>query len=129
MKAFISLHLSFLANSIELTRKLKCTDINAFTFTPYHGTSLRELCEKKNYLEKDTLGHIYVNDSLLNMVSISKEEIRGLMKTFVLYARLPRSYWKDIKIAEAESGEGIEKYNELMNLYNKEYKQDSLPRD
>ena len=51
------------------------------------------------------------------------------MKTFVLYARLPRSYWKDIKIAEAETGEGIEKYNELMNLYNKEYKQDSLPRD
>ena len=116
-------------DTIELTRKLKCTDINAFTFTPYHGTSLRGLCEKKNYLEKDTLGHIYVQDSLLNMDSISKEEIRGLMKTFVLYARLPRSYWKNIKIAEAETSEGLEKYNELMNLYTKEYKQVSLARD
>ena len=116
-------------DSIELTRKLKCTDINAFTFAPYHGTSLRGLCEKKNYLDKNTLAHIFVEDSILNMPTISKEEIRGLMKTFVLYARLPRSYWKDIKIAEAETREGIEKYNELMNLYKKEYKKDSLARD
>ena len=108
-------------DSIELTRKLKCTDINAFTFAPYHGTSLRGLCEKKNYLDKDALAHIYVEDSLLNMPTISKEEIRGLMKTFVLYARLPRSYWKDIKIAESETTKGIEKYNELMALFRKEY--------
>jgi radical SAM superfamily enzyme YgiQ (UPF0313 family) len=108
-------------DSIELARKLKCSDMNAFTFTPYHGTSLRGLCEKKKYLDKDTLGHIYVKDSLLNMPSISKEEIRGLMKTFVLYARLPRSYWKDIKIAESETKKGIEKYNELMVLFRKEY--------
>ena len=53
----------------------------------------------------------------------------AIMKTFVLYARLPRSYWKNIKIAEAETSESIEKYNELMNLYKKEYKQVSLARD
>ena len=76
---------------------------------------------KKKYLDKDTLAHIYVRDSLLNMPSISKEEIRGLMKTFVLYARLPRSYWKDIKIAESETKKGIEKYTELMALFRREY--------
>ena len=70
-----------------------------------------------------------MEDSLLNMPTISKEEIRGLMKTFVLYARLPRSYWKDIKIAEAETEDSIEKYNELMNLYKKEYIQASLARE
>ena len=112
---------SLIFDSIELTRKLKCTDINAFTFSPYHGTALRGLCEKKKYLDKDKLAHIYISDSLLTMPSISKEEIRGLMKTFVLYARLPRSYWKDIKIAESETKKGIEKYNELMALFRKEY--------
>ena len=113
-------------DSIELARKLKCNDMNAFTFTPYHGTSLRGLCEKKKYLNKDTLGHIYVSDSLLNMPSISKEEIRGLMKTFVLYARLPKSYWKEIKIAELETEKGINKYNELMVLYKNDYSKTSL---
>jgi len=116
-------------DSIELTRKLKCTDINAFTFTPYHGTALRGLCEQKKYLNKDALGHIYIKDSLLTMPSISKEEIHGLMKTFVLYARLPRSLWKDIKIAEKETDEGISKYNELMSLYKNNYSQYSLAKD
>ena len=114
-------------DTIELVRKLKCNDINAFTFTPYHGTSLRGLCEKKNYLAKDVLADgYYVHDSLLTMPSISKEEIRGLMKTFVLYARLPRSQWKDIKSAEKDTEEGNNKYKELMNLFRKEYSHNAL---
>ena len=84
-------------------------------------TSYHRFFLEKKYLDRDARGHIYVRDSLLNMPSISKEEIRGLMKTFVLYARLPRSYWKDIKIAESENKKGIEKYNELMALFRKEY--------
>ena len=116
-------------DSIELARKLKCDDMNAFTFTPYHGTSLRDLCEKKKYLDKDTLAHIYVKDSLLNMPSISKKEIGGLVKTFVLYARLPRSYWKDIKIAEEEDDKGLKKFDELMALYKKEYINNTLGVD
>jgi len=109
-------------DTIELVRQLKCTDINAFTFTPYHGTSLRGLCERKNYLHKDTLADgYYIHDSLLTMSTITKEEIRGLMKTFVLYARLPRSIWPEIKIAEAETEEGIRKYKKLMSIFRKEY--------
>jgi len=116
-------------DSIELARKLKCDDMNAFTFTPYHGTSLRGLCEQKKYLNKEALAHIYVKDSLLNMPSISKEEIRGLMKTFVLYARLPRSYWKEIRLAETETEKGEKKYNELMSLFKKEYANNNLAVD
>ena len=66
---------------------------------------------------------------MLNMPTISKDEIRGLIKTFVLYARLPRSYWKEIKIAESETDSGEKKYKELMSLYQKEFKGDYLPRD
>ena len=40
------------------------------------------------------------------------------MKTFVLYARMPRSYWKDIKIAESETKEGIKKYKD-GKIFNK----------
>ena len=116
-------------DTIELTRNLKCNDINAFTFTPYHGTALRDICERKNYIDKESLSHIFATDSMLTMPTISKEEIRGLIKTFVLYARMPKSYWKEIKIAESETEEGVKKYNELMNLYRKEFKQDYLPRD
>jgi radical SAM superfamily enzyme YgiQ (UPF0313 family) len=108
-------------DSIELTRKLKCTDVNAFIFAPYQGTSLRNLCEKKKYIDKDQLAHIYYKDSLLKMPSISIEEIRGLMKTFVLYARLPRKFWKDIRVAESDTEEGEQKFKELADIFKKEY--------
>ena len=116
-------------DSIELARKLKCDAMNAFTFIPYHGTSLRGLCENKNYLDKEILANIYQKDSLLKMPSISKEEIGGLVKTFVLYARLPKSYWKDIKIAEKEDDEGLKKFDELMTLYKNEYINNTLGVD
>ena len=98
-------------------RKLKCDDLNAFTFAPYHGTSLRLLCENKNYINPDALAHIYTHDSMLTMPTLSKPEIRGLMKTFVLYARLPKSYWEEIKLAELETKEGLAKYDELLTVY------------
>ena len=63
------------------------------------------------------------------MPSISKEEIGGLVKTFVLYARLPKSYWKDIKIEEKEDDEGLKKFDELMTLYKNEYINNTLGVD
>ena len=51
------------------------------------------------------------------------------MKTFVLYARLPKSYWKEIKIAETETDQGIKKYTELMDLFNKEFAHNNLAVD
>ena len=72
---------------------------------------------------------MYVKDSLLTMPTISKKDIRGLMKTFVLYSRLPRSLWKDISIAEQETDKGINKYKELMTLFKNEYSGKPLAAD
>ena len=116
-------------DTIELVRKLKSNDINAFTFIPYQGTSLRGLCETKNYLNKDTLASIYQTDSLLDMPSISKREIGGLVKTFPLYARLPRSYWNDIKIAESNTPEAKKIYDNLIHIFREQYSNLSLARD
>ena len=45
----------------------------------------------------------------------------GLVKTFTLYARMPRSYWSEIKIAEQLNEEGNKKFEELIKIYQKEY--------
>ena len=43
------------------------------------------------------------------------------MKTFVLYVRLPKKYWNEIRVAEAETEEGLARYSELMELYREKY--------
>ena len=51
------------------------------------------------------------------MPSISMAEIGGLVKTFPLYTRLPRSYWKDLRIAESDTPEGKKIYNKRDSYY------------
>lgn len=116
-------------DSILLARQLKSNDINAFTFAPYQGTKLRALCERKGYVEPEALTHIYTKDSMLKMPSMSKSEIRGLMKTFVLYARLPKTMWKEIRSAEEDTPEGREKYDKLMHFYQTSYSSSTLGAD
>ena len=113
-------------DTIELVRKIKSENINAFTFIPYNGTALRALAERKKYIKKDYLCHQVetidgIARSELDMPTISKKEIMGLVKTFTLYARMPRSYWDEIKIAEQLNEEGDKKYKELMKIYQEEY--------
>jgi len=104
-------------DTIELSRKIKSSGINAYIFAPYKGTQLRNLCETKGYIDSETLAHIYTKDSILKMPSLTKEEIRGLSKTFVFYARLPKSYWGEIELAERDTDEGLNKHSELLSLY------------
>jgi hypothetical protein len=42
---------------------------------------------------------------------------------------LPRSYWKDIKIAELETPEGKKVYSELLGIFRKQYSSAALARD
>ena len=63
------------------------------------------------------------------MPSISKTEIGGLVKTFVLYSRLPRKYWKEIKIAEQSDEVGSKKFDELIALYRNEYSKKFIALD
>jgi len=111
--------------TIELNREIfeilkgKLT-LNVFTFMPFSGTKLREICLQKGYITGDEdLPLSWYNRSVLKMPSLSQDEIAGLEKTFVLYVKLPKSYWPDIKIAEQDNEEGnimFEKLSKLLSI-------------
>jgi radical SAM superfamily enzyme YgiQ (UPF0313 family) len=92
-------------------------NINVFTFIPFSGTKLRELCIEKGYLTEDfEIPISYLAKSTLTMPSISKEELYGLEKTLTLYILLPESYWPQIKMAEQDNEEGKEIFKKLMTI-------------
>jgi anaerobic magnesium-protoporphyrin IX monomethyl ester cyclase len=95
-------------------------NFNIFTFIPFSGTKLREMCIEKGYITGDEdIPISFFKHSLLTMPTMSKEEIYGLEKTFVLYTTLPESYFSDIKIAEGDNEEGEQMFNKLMDIKNK----------
>jgi|TARA_Y100000310_G_scaffold335835_1_gene418860 radical SAM superfamily enzyme YgiQ (UPF0313 family) len=115
-------------DTINLNRSIKSATINAYLYNPYPGTILYEVCKKKGYLpkegdEKAIDTHLSTEvfpyfKTILNLPTISKAELCGLQKTFVLYSKLPRSEFKRIKIAEQHDEEG----NAMFELLSKEYK-------
>jgi radical SAM superfamily enzyme YgiQ (UPF0313 family) len=115
--------------TIELNRKYECDTINAFTFSPYHGTKLRELALERGYLKPEDRATVFTKDSVLNMPELSKDAIRGLMKTFALYVKLPKEYWPRIRTAERDDAEGRQAFEELSLIYGKYYAQSRINDD
>lgn len=104
-------------DTINLNRLFNVYQINAYFFTPYHGTELRNYCVQKGYIKEDTQTHTVTKGTVLNLPSMSPEEIRGLVRTFNLYVRFPKERYPDIKIAEKFDDEGNKMFDKLRAEY------------
>jgi radical SAM superfamily enzyme len=113
-------------DTIELNRSVTSATINAYLYNPYEGTELYEVCKAKGYLPADTdekVVDIALSEefpyfkTILNMPQITKEELIGMQRTFVLYVKLPRSEWPKIRLAERLDEEGNRAFAELRARY------------
>ena len=84
--------------SVELAAQLHCNDTNAFIYTPYHGTPMRDMCVKAGFIEDDLIVEMRSDDqgSYLNMPApyMSREEIQYMFNNFV---RLFREREKELQ--------------------------------
>jgi radical SAM superfamily enzyme YgiQ (UPF0313 family) len=110
-------------DTIKLNRQIKADSINGFIFQPYTGTELRKYCIEKGYLVEGQQieAGTPIGDPALNMPQLSKEELMGLLRTFVLYVKMPESYYPKIKIAEQLNEEGDIALGELRDVFFAEY--------
>jgi radical SAM superfamily enzyme YgiQ (UPF0313 family) len=103
-------------DTIEVNRHIDAADRNAYAFTPFSGTPLRDECNRLGYLkETDIVYSIFVNGSVLNMPQFTREQINGILKTFNMYVKFPKSRWPEIKLAE-KSGPEADKIFEQLRL-------------
>lgn len=108
-------------DTIELNRQLNPRTINCYLFVPYKGTALYKYCLDKGYLDKNAKVHNLTDSVRLNMDSISYEELKGLQRTFPLYARFPKSEWDKIRVAEKFDEKGNKTFEELKKIYQEKY--------
>ncbi len=101
-------------DTVELCRQINgWDDCKASIFQPYYGAPLRSYCVKKGYIPKDLICHDNTEESLMNMPMFTKAEISGLYRTFILYLRLPKDRWPEIKIAESYTPDGNKMFEKL----------------
>jgi anaerobic magnesium-protoporphyrin IX monomethyl ester cyclase len=104
--------------TIKLNHALKPNRMTVKILCPFEGTEMRDLAIEKGYItDEDDITAMYYDESCLDMPQLSPEDIKGLRKTFILYAKSPKFMWPLIKICENETPFANKIYKALSNSY------------
>jgi len=111
--------------TVELVKLIGGYDsLTVSIFTPYHGTALREVALKNNWLDPNRHTPSITVSSILKMPPpyLSEEDISGLIRVIPLYCYFPKSEWKEIHRAEKDDEQG----NEILEHYSSIYRDEFL---
>ena len=103
--------------TILLNRACKPDSATVNMLYPYRGTSIREHCLEMGYLKPDTIGAGVRSASILDLPTISKDELLGIQRCFQLYMRFPLGGFSEIQLAERSDLA----FNGLVERYREEY--------
>jgi radical SAM superfamily enzyme len=105
-------------DTIRLNRTFGADDRNAYPFTPFTGTPLRQVCEELGFVKKtDVVQSMVANGSILDMPQFPRAQVNGLCKTFNMYVNFPEDRWPEIERAEGESEESQKCYDNLKEEF------------
>ena len=110
-------------DTINLNRNIKSDSANAYSFSPFHGTPLRQMAEDLGYCSKDLIARSATKPTLLNMPQFPPEAIEGLRRCFTLHVNMPKNRYKEIEKAEKLTPEGDYIWKELRDECAKDYMQ------
>jgi radical SAM superfamily enzyme YgiQ (UPF0313 family) len=101
-------------DTIGLNRQFFPDSVNAYSFSPFHGTPLRRVAEKEGYVRRGELSRSIMRPTVLNMPQFPPEQIEGIRRCFNLYVKLSKRRWKDIEKAEKLTPEGNVIWQDLV---------------
>ena len=108
-------------DTVELNRLIPADNANLYSFTPFHGTPLRKLCEELGLVGTDTITRCLTDVPIFEQPQYSVREIMGLRKCFVLYVSMPKERWPEIRRAEEDTPEGHRLFAALKQEYMERY--------
>lgn len=108
-------------DTIELNRRMPSDTVNAYAFTPFHGTKLHALCVSKGYIDEERVVGCLTMDTPLDMPQFSRRDIDALRRTFALYAKMPKELWPQIRLAEGEDARALETFKNLSRRFVEEF--------
>jgi hypothetical protein len=102
----------------QIWQKNHRIECNVFLFTPFAGSELYTVCKDKGYLGDILFASIHdLSDrSVLSFSEEFHQDIRGVIRTFNLYVKLPEEYYPEIRIAESPTDEGDAMLRKLSKL-------------
>jgi len=111
-------------DSINICKNFNPKTINVYMATIYKGTWLHKIYTQEGYLTVNSkTDQLLDGNTGMKYLYLTKEEFKGLQRTFPLYARLDESFYPRIKIAEKFDEEGNKTFAELREVFVREFYQ------
>lgn len=117
--------------TIDLCKKIKPSVASLAIFQPYPGQKLTNICIENKFIEPNVIPGVFSSDSLLNMPKpyLSTKEIKNIWRTFMLYAMLPKRYYKDIEKCEHDYHNNQKMFDDLLKLRWEKYDMSKINKD
>lgn len=98
-------------------------EFNVWMFTPFMGCELYRKCLERGIIRgvAPLANTEFELQSVLDFPMEFKESLKGLMKTFNLYVRLPESRFAEIRDAELDNEKGLAAFMRLSELVESKY--------
>ncbi len=112
-------------DTVEINRRFKAGSRSCSILMPYQGTAIHRYSVDRGYIANDTICPSNNDRAIMNMSTMSKDEIMGLSQTFVLYVAFPKHRWPEIKLAEAQTDDGERRREGLRQEYLATYHPDA----
>jgi anaerobic magnesium-protoporphyrin IX monomethyl ester cyclase len=104
--------------SVELNKKAGFNIASAGLFYPYKGSPIRQVCIDYGFINPDDEHEVNTRaETIMNMWSIKPEELKGLLRTFVMYIKSPKIMYPLIRWSEKDKPINNLWFKILRNIY------------
>jgi radical SAM superfamily enzyme YgiQ (UPF0313 family) len=103
--------------TIELNRECKTSTSSVTFLEVYPKTEIYELARGFGFIDDNYMARVEYMTPHLSSPYLSKEELRGLLKTFSMYIKVPKSLFPILRFCEQDTEEANRLLQELVKLY------------
>ena len=103
--------------TIELNRKAEVRYPNVGFFFPFEETELRKIAIENGFFDQSSKAVFRQDRPSLTFPDISTEELIALRERFILYIKMPHSFYKYIERSEKNDEIGRELTDKLYKIY------------
>jgi len=109
--------------TVELNRLAEIEVPNTTFFYPLKDTKLRDISIENNFIPDDFSYEYKQGEPSLDLNTITKKELISIRERFLLYIKLPKSFYNLIRKSEEDNECGKYITKELFKIYNDNYRE------
>jgi len=117
--------------TIELNRQCNTSTSSVTFLEAYPKTAIYELAQRFGFIDKNYSARVQYMTPHLKSPYLTEDELQGLLKTFSMYIKLPKSLFPILRFCEQDTEEANRLLQEMVKLYVKprDYRYEDISSD